>query len=220
MTPLGKSLSFLLKYPAEMEQLYGKGEDADLEGLEDPEVVRKMARAVGAQAYEEAAQLLEECGKKVEDHFTALGIAKMDRRIRRSSILRDWLWQARVVLTSASDAWFWAGVSLRSQKRLLVPWISGRGSRTWEEMVVTSLGRRAHSGSRGGLVTEAGTVALASILVFGENQPGSDVDRDALVAKAVAAFTAIGADDVIEIARQPGRAEESDEGNEPQVDRH
>src|SRR5437868_2358081 len=96
MTPLGKPLVFHLKYMAEMNRLYGhvdQGELPKLTGLDDAEQVVKMVRTVGAEAYEQAADFLEECGKAVVDHFTSLG-ATIGSKTKRSYIVRNWYWYA------------------------------------------------------------------------------------------------------------------------------
>jgi hypothetical protein len=217
MTPRGKALMFYLKYPAEMSHLYEKpkydGEEPDLTDLEDTERVREMARAVGDAAYLEAAEFLELCGEKIEEHFTSLGSVAPYERAKKRYILRWWEWTVNVRLTAASEASFMCGVGLYDMERIIVPWLWREGGRRWEEMVMERLGARAHSLAGGGVVREPGTVALARIPIFAENQQDGDVDRDALVAQVVAAFTAIRADDVEALARGVG-----DEGGSPEAD--
>lgn len=100
MTPLGKPMVFHLKYMTEIGLLWddpeGEGEEVDLTGLDDPDNVRKMARTVGAAADEQAADFLDLCAKLIEDHFSGLGIATLDKKRKRSYVLRNWEWGTRV----------------------------------------------------------------------------------------------------------------------------
>src|SRR5437899_1041721 len=104
------------RYPAEMDRLYSTpeyfGEEPDLTGLTDAERVHEMAYAVGAAAYSEAAELLKECGKKIEDHFTALKNVVLVKKARPSTILRNWEWKGIVGHSSVPRGWFECGVSL------------------------------------------------------------------------------------------------------------
>src|SRR5262245_41296896 len=142
MTPLGKPLVFHLKYMAEMNRLYGHGEllgvEPDLTGLDNAEKVREMARTVGAAAYEQAADCLELCGKSIEEHFTGLGIAAVANKTKRTTVVNNWYWRARVRVPSVDDGWFACGVSITAPPEvrisldehscgIVVPWLWARG---------------------------------------------------------------------------------------------
>ena len=219
MTPLGKVLVFYLKYPAEMAHLYENpviknGEEPDLTDLEDAERVREMARAVGDAAYLEAVEFLELCGEKVEEHITSLGNVTLFKRARKSAILEYWQWSVNVRLATTSQSSLTCGVSMYDKKQIVVPWLWHEGGRRWEEMAMKRLGARANSLAGGGVVRDPGSVALARIPVFAENQQGGDVDRDALVAQVVAAFTALRADDMEALIKGVGDESGSSEANE------
>jgi len=217
MTPLGESLVFYLKYPAEMFRLYEKpeylGEQPDLEGLADAERVRAMARAVGEAAYREAADFLQDYADKIEDHFNRLGIVNLVTRARPSTILRDWNWYVTVKSTSAREGWFQCGLYIQDQDGTLIPWLWRRGGRVWEEAVKERLGARVHSLSGGGVLSNSGSVALAHIPIFATSEKTDDVDRDVLIAKAVGAFTALQAADVEAISRSVGEENDSPESD-------
>src|SRR5205807_5500517 len=111
MTPLGKPLVFYLKYMAQMDSLYGgEGEELDLTGLKDATQVREMARTVGAAASEQAADFLELCGKRIDDHFTGLGIATLARKTNRARVVRDWDRGVEVRVSSVPGGSFFCGV--------------------------------------------------------------------------------------------------------------
>jgi hypothetical protein len=97
MTPLGKPLVFCLKYWTEMERLYGDSENSeglelDLAGLDDAQHIREMARTVGAAAHEQGGEILDLCGKGIDDHFNGLGVAKLSSKRKRATVVRDWCW--------------------------------------------------------------------------------------------------------------------------------
>src|ERR1051326_5101409 len=100
MIPLGKPLVFHLKSMAEMNHLYGDamfgGDDPDLTGLEEAEHVREMVRVVGAEAYEQAADFLEECGESIIKHFRGQKNVDLAHEKSRGTVLRDWYWRVRV----------------------------------------------------------------------------------------------------------------------------
>lgn len=215
MTPLGKSLIFYLKYPAEMNRLCAQADDDEnpdlTAGLEDAERVLKMARAVGAEASREAADFLKVCAAQIENHFTGLGIVTLASPKSRRFLERKWEWSVNVLVNSVRYGSFWCGVSIYYQSRIIVPWLWRTGGRDWEEAVLERLGNRAHSRAGGGVVSDPGTVALASIpIFFGDEQDGV-VDRDALVAKVVSAFSLIRAEDVLALARNASEGDDSPE---------
>jgi hypothetical protein len=214
MTPLGKSLVFYLKYPAEMARLSGESEELDLTGLEDAERVREMATAVGAAATNEGVELLVECAEKIKTHFRALANVVLGKEARRSTIFHNWMWYGIIGHTSVLNGWVQCGISLYDQEGILAPWLWRRGGRAWEEAVKQRLGARVHSLAGEGVVWSGGTVALARIPVFDANQQGDDVDRDALVEKVVGAFSVIQADDVEALSRDVGEQEDSPESDE------
>ena len=71
MAILGKCLLFYLKYPAEMERLY-EPEEPKVEGLPDPDKLLQKIRRVGATASREAADFLELCAPRIEQHFRGI----------------------------------------------------------------------------------------------------------------------------------------------------
>src|SRR5436309_1647096 len=113
MAELGKPLAFYLKYMAEMERLCDpkdEGGDPDLVGLDHPEQVQSMALAVGDAASVQAADFLEECGAKIKDHFIGLGVATLDDKKKRATIVKNWDWEAGVNVSSLPDGSFSCGV--------------------------------------------------------------------------------------------------------------
>jgi hypothetical protein len=205
MPPLGKSLVFALKYPAEMSRLYwtpkDSGNDPDLSGLDEAQAKRvvNMASAVGEAACEEAADFLEVCADRIEEYLRTLQF-KTVTRPKRGIVKRRWFFRASVEPVTGKSGWrFEYGVSIRDDLGVAVPWVWRSGGRAWEETVMRVLGpHRAHSRAGGGLVFDRGTVALARIPML-ENLSGFDVDRGPLVERVVQAFTAIKAKDLEDI---------------------
>lgn len=219
MTALGKYFVFYLKYPAEMTRLYWKpeygGEEPDLTGLEDKERVREMAFQVGQAASRDMADFLEECGKKIEDHFKGLGNVTTGKRAQRSFILRNWYWKVIVRAGSVAGGWFLCGVSVSDQEKIVVPFIWRKGGRAGRDALKARLGTRADSLSAEGLAFYPGAVALARVPIFGNEEPHFQVDQEALVAKVVRAFSVIRADDVEFISRYSRKETDSPESDNP-----
>jgi hypothetical protein len=209
MTPLGNCLVFNLKYPAEMDHLYWKrvhGDEApDLHGLADADNVLDMARIVGDQGMEQAGSFLEQCAQQIELHWLSLKVGKITGQSRRQRMTRNWEFQGRLRVKSSKGLSIWYGALIDEVKAWIIPWLYGRGGRQWEELAMRILGKqRAHSRTGNDLQLDRGTVALAFIPLLPENLQGFDVDRDPLIAKVVARFTAIGAKDVEALARPVG----------------
>jgi hypothetical protein len=206
MTPLGKCLVFSLKYPAEMDHLYWKpehgDEEPDLRSLDDAENVQAMARIVGNQAAEQAGNFLEQCAEHIAVHWLSLKVGKVTGQSRRKKMASDWEFQGRLRVKSSNGASIWYGAWIDEVKARIIPWLYGRGGREWEDLAMRTLGKkRVHSHAGDGLVADRGTVALACVPLLSEGLQGFDVDRDPLVANVVACFTAIGAKDVVAMAR-------------------
>lgn len=209
MTQLGKCLVFNLKYPAEMDHLYWKPEhgddEPDLHALADAENVRAMAHIVGAQAAEETSSFLEQCAEQIALHWMSLKIGKVTGQSRRQKMAHYWEFQGRLRVKSSRGVSIWYGAWIDEVKKQIIPWLFARGGREWEDLATRTLGKkRAHSRAGEGLVIGRGTVALGCIPLLPEGLQGFDVDRDPLVAKVVACFTAIGAKDVQALARPVG----------------
>jgi hypothetical protein len=213
MTPLGKCLVFNLKYPAEMDHLYWKpkhgGEESDLRSLGDAGNVQAMARIVGEQAAEQLYSFLETCSELIAAHWMSLKMGKVTGLSRRQKIDHDWAFQGRLRVKSPKGVSIWYGVLIDDTNAQIIPWLYGRGAREWEDLAIRILGKeRVHSRAGAGLVSDRGTVALACIPLLPEELQGFDVDRDPLVAKVVACFSAIGAKDVEALARPVGEGDE------------
>jgi hypothetical protein len=224
MTQLGKPLVFYLKHMAEMNRLYGhaEGEEPDLAGLDDAERVSEMARAVGAAAYEQAADFLELCGKRIEGHFTGLGLATLAKKRKRAYVIDNWTWEARVNVSSTPGGWFWCGVWITAPPEIrvslekdvcgvVVPYIWSKGGRKGADAVWKILGGWADSRGGEGLVHEAGTVALARISVKSQPPEGFDVDREQLIIAVTRIIARIGAEETQAIARFVAGLNEPDE---------
>ena len=119
-----------------------------------------------------------------------------------------WEFQGRLRVKSSKGVSIWYGAWIDDVEARIIPWLYGRGGREWEDLAMRTLGKRAHSRAGAGLVSERGTVALASVALLPENLQGFGVDRDPLVAKVVACFTTIGAKDVQALARPVGDDDE------------
>jgi len=205
MTSLGKPLIFYLKYVAEMDLLYAdhdEGDEPDLTGLEDLDRVREMAHHVGDAASAQAADFLEKCAKGIEDHFIGLRIATFASQKKRAYLVYNWRWDAKVRVSSVPGGEFECGVSFPVEGNIIA-WVWRKGGRSWAELVMKTLGDRAHARGGSGIMhdSHSGSVALACIPILEKNQEGFDVDRDALVEKVVGAFAALRADDVVTMAR-------------------
>jgi hypothetical protein len=225
MTPLGKPLVFYLKYMAEMNRLYGhlEGEEQDLTGLANAEQVQEMARTVGAAAFKQAADFLELCGNKIEDHFISLGTATLDNKKKRAAIVNDWHWRAHVRLRSMRDSWFACGVTLTAPPEIrvslekdvcgiVVPWLWVKGGRQSEDAVGQLLGGGAHALTDEELFNARGAVALACIPIKTEPPESFDVDREQLIAEVMKTIARIGAEQTTAIAnlvaglKEPGES--------------
>jgi hypothetical protein len=226
MTSLGKPLVFYLKYMAEMNRLCADLEDdeeRDLTGLKNREQVLEMARSVGDAACEKMADYLEICAKGIEDHFTGLGFGTLCEKTKRSFLLRNWYWRARVNVSSVPGGWFTCGAWVTAPPEVsvalapdvcgvAVPWISTSGGRKTADEVWKILGGWAHSRRGGGLVDDSGMIALACIPIKPEPAGSLDVDRDQLIAEVIKTFARIGAEQTTAIARLVAGHSEPDEG--------
>jgi len=228
MTPLGKPLVFYLRYMAEMNRLYGDptyygGEEPDLTELSDAEKVREKTRAVGAAAYEQVADFLELCGKGIEDHFTGLGIAKLEKKKSRAYVIRNWEWGTRIYVPSVPDGWFWCGVSITAPPEVhismennacgvVVPCLWSKGGRHGADVVWSILGGWADSRWGEGLVNEKASVALARIPIKAQPPESLDVDRDLLTAEVLEVIARIGAKETKDIAKFVAGIKGPDEG--------
>ncbi|MHB1424568.1 MAG: hypothetical protein ACYC3I_15465 [Gemmataceae bacterium] len=228
MTPLGKPLVFYLKYLAEMNRLYGDptyygGEEPDLTELAHAEQVREKAQSVGAAAYEQVADFLLLCGRRIEEHFTGLGVATLTNKRTRTYVVRNWVWGARVNVSSVTDGWFFCGayVSAPPEVRIalpqdvcgiVVPWLWSRGGRKGEDAIWKVVGSWADS--RGGerVDNDRGTVTLSCIPLKPEPPESFDVDRDLLIAEVMKTIARIGAEETKAIATVVAGLKESEEG--------
>lgn len=237
MTPLGKPLVFYLKYMAEMNHLCSPeyyGGEPDLNALENPEQIREMARIVGDVACEQVADFLELCGRKIEEHFNGLGIAKLEKKKSRAYMLGYWEWGARVYVSSLPRDWFWCGVDVSAPPEIQVsmdndacgvvwPIIWSKGGRKGADAVWDILGGWPHSRSGEGLVKEKGSVALACIPIKAQPPDSFDVDRDQLIAAVMKTIARIGAEETEAIVKfvaslkgseEDGVEHEKEEGEE------
>jgi hypothetical protein len=228
MTPLGKPLVFYLKYMAEMNRLYGDptyygGEEPDLTEVDDAEQVRDISRAVGAAASEQVADFLELCGKRIEEHFTSLKIARLDKKRTRTLVVRNWYWGARVYVSSMPSSWFScaARVTAPPEVRIslarhvcgvVVPWLWVKGGRKGADAVWKILGGWPHSRSGEGLFDTKGCVALACIPIKPQPPDSFDVDREPLINEVMKTFARIGAKETKAIAKFVAGLKETDEG--------
>lgn len=227
MTPLGKPLVFYLKYMAEMNHLYGDptyygGEEPDLAELDDAEQVREMARTVGAAAYEQVADFLELCGKRIEKHFTSLKIERLAKKRTRAYVVRNWTWGARVYVSSPRS-WFSCGAFVNAPPEvhismekdacgIVVPWLWSRGGRKGADAIWKVVGSWAHSRAVEGLFDDKGCVALACIPIKAQPPESFDVDRDQLIAEVMKTIARIGAKETKAIAKFVAGLKETDEG--------
>jgi hypothetical protein len=225
MTPLGKPLVFHLKYMAEMNRIYGHEEDEkpDLMGLEDAEQVREMARTVGAAAYEQAADFVELCGKRIEDHFIGLGIATLAKRRKRAYVINNWSCSADFRISSVPGGAFSCGVWITAPPEVrislakdvcgaVVPWLWSKGGRKGEDAIWKIIGGWAHSRGGEGLVDGSGTVALGCIPIKAQPPESFDVDREHLITEVMKTIARIGPDQTTAIASFVAGLKEPDEG--------
>ena len=84
MTNLGKCLLFYLKYPAEMERLYGVDERT-WRGCPTPDRVLNQIWRVGDLACREGADLLEACVPGIEAHFRTISTIERVRSIWKTT---------------------------------------------------------------------------------------------------------------------------------------
>jgi hypothetical protein len=213
MTSLGKAVVFHLTYMAEMKQLYGNTVDGnlpDLSGLKNAKRVREMARAVGAAAYEQAADFVEQCGHGIEDHFAGLGIATVVKKRKWAGVLESWSSETGITVESVGDKVIWFGAWLTAPPEVRMPlpsgacgvvvpwlWVPGKA----EDAVWKLVSAWAHSRGVNGLAQERGTVVLAAIPVMLRPEKKFEADRDPLVAEVVKVVERIGAKETRAIAR-------------------
>jgi hypothetical protein len=215
-----------LKYMAEMNRLYGDpeygGGEPDLTELDDAEHVREMVRSVGAAAYEQVADFLELCGKEIERHFTGLGIATIAKKRKRTFIVRDWYWEARIHVPSVPGGRLWCGVWVTAPPEvriplenevcgLVIPYLWTKGGRRGADTVWKILGGWTHSRGGEGLAHERGTVALACIPIKAQPPEGFDVDRAPLIKEVSQTIARIGPEQTRAIARFAAKLKEPDE---------
>src|SRR5579862_7314186 len=137
MTVLPKPLVFYLRHMAEMNRLYGHLEDGaepDLTGLDDAQHVWEMARAVGATAFEQAADFLEVCATHITAHFVSLGTVNLKKQKKRAYVVRNWEWGTEIHVPSVPYGWFNCGAYLTAPPEvqvtlednccgLVIPWL-------------------------------------------------------------------------------------------------
>lgn len=224
MTPLGRPVVFHLKYMAEMNRLYARadGEGPELTGLDNWEQVREMARAVRAAAYEQVADFLELCGKRIEDHFAALKIATLAKKSRRASVVRKWSWGVEVRVSSVPQGPFSCGLWVTAPPEVdiplvkdacgvVVPWLWSKGGRKGEDALWQVVGGWAERRSGAGLVTDRGAVALACIPIKAQPPDSFNVDRDQLIAEVLGPIARIGSEQTTAIANSVSALKEPDE---------
>jgi len=214
MTHLGNPLVFYLKYMAEMNRLYQEleeGEERDLTGLRDPERVLEMARTVGDAASNQVADFLELCGKRIEDHFTSLGIATLGNKTKRATVASNCFWRTHVRVPSARDGGFACGVTITAPPEvpislekdvsgIVVPWLWSKGGRKAEDALWKILEGWPHSRWNDRLFDERGMVALACISIKAQPSESFDVDREQLIDEVTKTVTRIGAEQTKAIA--------------------
>ena len=213
MTPLGKSMVFNLKYMDEFGLLLDdpeKGKEPDLTGLDDAEHIRKMVRTVGAAADEQAADFLELCAKRIEDHFIALGISTLDKKRKRNYVLRQWSWGTRVYVSSAPGSWFSCGCDTSALRFPLdkdvcgavTLWLWSEGGRKGADAIRKGLGNWPDPFAPVGVELSGygGTVFLACIPIKAQPPESFDVDRDPLIEEVTKTFSRIGLEQVKAIA--------------------
>src|SRR5262245_51273572 len=98
-----------------MDQLYWdplhNDKEPNLDGLDDAENVRAMARIVGDQAAEQACSFLEECAEKVVAHWKSLKVAKITGLSRRKYMGLNWEFKGRLrtkPLNRGASIWYGA----------------------------------------------------------------------------------------------------------------
>ena len=215
MPELGKPLVFHLKYLAEMYRLHNEAEDdfeaADFTGLADVDQVQKMAHVVGDLADEEAAEFLELCGRRIEEHFSNVPIATIVKKRGRPYVRRNWCWEVRIADSSVPGGWFWCGLFISAPPEIqvplaedvfgfVIPYVWTKGSRKGSDAVWKVVGEWADSREGEGLVWEKGTVALARIPIKARVAGSFDVDRDWLVSEVMKTIAHIGVKETTDIA--------------------
>ena len=193
MSALGRCLVFHLKYAPEMKRLYWTEDAPPPAGLDKPERVMEMVKAVGDTACEDAADLLQICAKRIEEHFGAFARCKIVSR--RETMERHWYTWCRVDLADIPGRKFLAGVTIYDEQRVLVPWIWCPGGTRADEGLAQILGNRIQSRAGGEFADDPGTVALAPIPILLEKHDGFDVEREPIVDGVAKAFSKITRED-------------------------
>jgi hypothetical protein len=214
MKPLGKPLLFCLKYMTEMKHLCDPDEhggDLDLTGLDDAEQVREMARTVGEVASEQAAEFLELCGKRIEAHFTGLGIAKLTNKANRATVRSKRYWYRNVHCSPSSNGWFSCGVGVsgpsgvritveKNDYGFVLPFLRFKGARNRADAIRGILGVAPDTRAGVRLVEDSDTFVLACIPITAQPPETFDADRDQLIVKVMEAIARMGAEQTRAIA--------------------
>lgn len=209
MNTLGKSFMFYLRYPAEMDRLYWKplieNVQPSLDGLADGIRVQKMAHEVGMAASQEAAELLADCGEKIEEHFTSLGCVELAKIATPTYLRKNWRWQAMVRAKETNGGWFQCGVSIYEKERVLAVWVWRSGGRAWQQRVLNQLAGRLPSSRENG----PGTVELGAVAIPQLNAEVG-VDSDILVSSVASIFGVLRAEDALAFCRRENEDSESE----------
>jgi hypothetical protein len=216
MTQLGEALVFYLKYTAEMDHLYRRGDEADLTGVPDEQKVRDMAASVGTAASEQAADFLELCGQRIKGHFAGLGADTGP--FPRGRVVSEWRWWAMIHTAAVAKKMLYCGVSIipspRGDRRgVIVPWFQAkRGGHAGAVALLRILrGWPLAYGGGHGLIEWSDTLALACIPIEPRPPESYVVDRDQLIAKVMELITRIRAEEFNEITKYVAGARAPDE---------
>jgi hypothetical protein len=194
MSTIGKSLVFYFKFWFEMQRLYEETDGVELEGLSEPERIRRMARAVGDKAHSQAADFLEACTEEVKRRFDDIGKTK---EVPTSGKSLEKSWSTAVGICPKDkqihgNNWrMLAGVEIRkSETPEIIPWIWRKGGEHSEDQMAAMLGDKVKGRSQDlDLRVGTGSVALDKIPLLPDNLGDEfDVDRDALIQRVRLAF--------------------------------
>ena len=195
MAALGKSLVFYFKFWYEMQSLFEKTAEGELEGLQDREKTLRMVTAVGTKAYEQAGEFLEACATVIQAQFEEIGRCKRiptpGRALEKSWSLSFGIWPHGSRVREGN--WkMQAGVEiLKSEKPAIVPWIWRQGGVQAEETLVAVLTEKLVKarGQEWDLKAGIGSVALDRIPLLPDNLDGFDIDRGPLIKRVQQAFS-------------------------------
>jgi hypothetical protein len=150
MATIGRAFAFYVKHWESMEVLYGPANERERDALlkhlkgEKRQEMKKKVDAVGRRAGEQAAALLSECGRLIDEHFRHLGyVASLYSR--PSTIEKDWEAEYRVRRhgKGRQRTGKWVGANViwpRGKNRpAIVLWLWTTGGREAEEELASKL---------------------------------------------------------------------------------